>query len=124
MTTRTVASTPAPSTKPATARRKRTESNSSAVAPETGEIARRLRADLEKLPRYLADSATAAMALALAREIDDPDNSATSKSMCARSLLDAIDTLRKLTPAETKADRLDDLARRRAARVGKPTTAG
>lgn len=65
----------------------------------------------------LADSAMAAAAAALAAEIDDPDNSATSKSMCARALSDIFEQLRSLTPAEEpKEDRLVNLAARREAR--------
>lgn len=65
----------------------------------------------------LADSALAASALALARELDDTDNSATSKSMCARALHDALDRLRELTPEGEEADGLDDLAARRTKRI-------
>lgn len=55
--------------------------------------------------------------MALARELDDPDNSATSKSMCANSLRDTLDRMRELLPAEEEADALDDLAARRTARL-------
>jgi hypothetical protein len=61
-------------------------------------------------------SALAATALALARELDRSGNSATSKSMCARALLDCLDRLRALAAEEPVADRLDDLAARRSAR--------
>ena len=68
------------------------------------------------MPPLAARSGLAMAALALAREIDAPTNSATSKSMCARSLLDTLDRLRELTPPAQEADGLDDLARRRLAR--------
>ena len=68
------------------------------------------------MPSDLATGGLAITALALAREIDSPTNSATSKSMCARSLLDTMDRLRALTPVDQEADGLDDLARRREAR--------
>lgn len=59
--------------------------------------------------------AIVASAVALARELDD-DNSATSKSMCARALREAMDRLRDLAPPKAKADRLDDLTARRQKR--------
>jgi hypothetical protein len=73
--------------------------------------------DLAKRAPDLATSALAASALALAREIDKPKNSATSKSMCAKALLDVLETLRDLAPPEEEADQLDDLSSRRAARL-------
>ena len=57
---------------------------------------------------------------ALAAQIDDPGNSATSISMCAKALEDIDATLRALTPAGEERDALDDLARARAARLGRP----
>src|ERR1700734_1974330 len=42
----------------------------------------------------LAESALAASAVALAREIENPYNSATSKSMCARERRDTLDRIR------------------------------
>lgn len=85
----------------------------------TGVVTRAVERDLAALvDRSLADTALAALALALAREIDDPENSATSKSMCARSMVDALERLRALEPpAETK-DGLDDLTARRSKRLG------
>jgi hypothetical protein len=67
--------------------------------------------------KVLAESSLAASALALAREIDSPKNSATSKSMCARALRETMDRLRELAPAEEADDRLDDLSARRSARL-------
>lgn len=63
----------------------------------------------------LAQSGLAATALSLAREMDG-DNSATSKSMCARSLADVLDRLRALAPEKKEANRVDDLAKQRDAR--------
>lgn len=65
----------------------------------------------------LAQSGLAASALALARALDDTGNSATSKSMCARSLLDTLDRLRELAPDKKEDDALDELRSRRAARL-------
>ena len=56
----------------------------------------------------LAGSVEAATARAMAVELDNP-NSATSKSMCARAMLDAIDRLRALAPAVEEDDALDGL---------------
>jgi hypothetical protein len=57
--------------------------------------------------------ALAASALALARELDDQGNSATSKAACVRSLLETLDRLGGLCPAR---DALEELVARRAAR--------
>ena len=76
--------------------------------------------DLDALrPRApeLADSALAAAALALALELDEPGNSATSKSMCARTLMDLMGQLTTLAPAVEIGDGVDDLAARRVARL-------
>lgn len=65
----------------------------------------------------LAESALAATALALAQEIDG-DNSATSKSMCARALTDVLQQLRDIVPPEEKKDAIDELKAKRLARRG------
>jgi hypothetical protein len=116
--TKTAPSTPARST-PAATEARRGASKARSV-PETGDVARAVAGDLAKvrsLDPVLADSALAASCLALAREIDSDTNSATSKSMCARTLLDTLDRLRELTPVQTEGDSLDDLATRRATRI-------
>ena len=64
----------------------------------------------------LADSALAATALALAAEIDKENNSATSKSMCAKALAETMRELRELAPPELKEDALVDLNARRSER--------
>jgi hypothetical protein len=74
-------------------------------------------AQLAKRDRAIAGSALAAAAVALAYEIENPYNSATSKSMCAGQLRDTLDRLRELAPAEEETDGLDDLSARRAARI-------
>jgi hypothetical protein len=73
---------------------------------------------IAKADKALAESSLAATALALAAELDDPNNSATSKSMCAGRLLDAMSLLRELTPEGEEQDGLDDLSARRAKRRG------
>lgn len=77
-------------------------------------------AAIAKLDKSLAQSGIAAAALALARELDVPKNSATSKSMCARALAEQLDRLRALAPPATEADGIDDLltARRKRRRAG------
>jgi len=93
--------------------------------------------DLELIRRSapeLADSAMAATALAMARELDDVlaeqecescghvqswtphPNSATSKSMCAKALLEVMQQLRQLAPPAKKETDLDKVRARRAAR--------
>jgi hypothetical protein len=76
--------------------------------------------ELEGFPVELAESALAATALAMAELIDDPRPSATSKSMCAGKLIDALKVLRELKPADAKRDAIDDLTKRRAKRRAKP----
>jgi len=64
----------------------------------------------------LASGALAATALAVAAQIDNPKNSATSKSMLARVLVDALDRLFTLTPEERADDGIDQLTRARQKR--------
>ncbi len=88
---------------------------------KAGGVVAGVQRDLAEIRRSapdLAESALAESALALAREIDSQENSATSKSMCARSLLDTLDRLRELAPKVEEKDELDDLAARRARRLG------
>ena len=75
--------------------------------------------DIEAIRKYdsaLADSTLAALALALADEIDAPGNSATSKSMNAHQLRDTMVKLRELAPPRKVKDGVDDLKARRAKR--------
>lgn len=71
---------------------------------------------IRRVDPILADSALAAAALVLAAELDDQENSATSKSMCARALREAMDRLRELAPAVSEIDRVDELSSRRGKR--------
>ncbi len=72
--------------------------------------------DLKGLGAKAARSGLGAAALELARQLDDGDNSATSKSMCAKSLQDVLGVLRALAPAKPEKDRLDELAAQRSRR--------
>lgn len=89
-----------------------------AAKPDLTAVAavRRDLADIAKRDPRLAESGLAATALALASELD-AKNSATSKSMCARALVEALEKLRALAPEEEAHDQLDSLAARRAARI-------
>lgn len=67
----------------------------------------------------LADSALAAAAMSMAYELENPYNSATSKSMCARALLELMNRLRELAPPAEQGDGVDDIATQRAKRLGR-----
>jgi hypothetical protein len=94
--------------------------HSRATGTRDRKVATAVRAELKELEKRepaLAQSGLAATALALARDLDNPRNSATSRSMCARALLDTLNRLYELAPeAEEKTD-LDDLSARRATRI-------
>jgi hypothetical protein len=80
-------------------------------------VAEAVEKDLKELGDLPAGaSALAASALALASEMDSDANSATSKSMCAKALLETMDRLRAVVP-DKRRDRLDDLAGRREMRL-------
>lgn len=48
------------------------------------------------------------MAVELARQMDSKRNSATSKSMCGRVLVDVLARLRELAPQEEQQDNITD----------------
>lgn len=58
----------------------------------------------------------AATAMRLASKMDDDDNSATSVSMCAKSMIDVLRELREYAPAKRSDDSVDDLDRARQKR--------
>jgi hypothetical protein len=64
-----------------------------------------------------------ATAQALAVELDDAGNSATSKSMCAKSMIDVVRELRAVAPSQEAKDDLDDLAARREKRLARSAAA-
>lgn len=71
----------------------------------------------------LAGSSYAGAAIAMALEMENPYNSATSKSMCAGKLQEAMDRLRELMPPEETRNELDDLRARRQGRLaGQPAS--
>jgi hypothetical protein len=77
---------------------------------------------LAKRNPEIASSAVAASAVALAYEIQNPYNSATSKSMCARELRETMAKLRELAPEAEGKDDLDELSARRASRRRRATS--
>jgi hypothetical protein len=74
-------------------------------------------AAIAKRSPSLATSALAMSAFVLADQLDNGRTSATSKSMCAKALLEIVNRLIALSPPEEKRDGLDDLATRRAKRL-------
>lgn len=86
---------------------------------EPGPVEAGVARELAPLPEELRESGLAATALAMAREIDDPSNSATSKSMCGRTLANALETLRGLAPPKQEVDKVHALAASRAERRGR-----
>jgi len=80
-----------------------------------------VKAELEEMAHRapgIDRSALAASALALAKAMDDPDNSATSKSMCAARLNETLDRLYEKAPEEPQEDSpLDELRARRQRRL-------
>lgn len=85
---------------------------------DRGGVEAATRRDLKRLPDDLAESSLAESALALARELDDPENSATSKSMCAKAHLEVMTRLRELAPPEERKGQLHALKSGRADRLG------
>lgn len=76
-----------------------------------------VQGEIDAIGDKAAGSAMAATALALAAELDG-SNSATSKSMCAKALVDVLRELRALAPPKETEDELsrlrNDRERRRA----------
>lgn len=72
--------------------------------------------DVENTPEVAA-------ALAAAREIDAPGNSATSKSMMVGQFLRALEILRAMAPEKAEVSPLDEIKQRREAKLrGSNTT--
>lgn len=83
-------------------------------------------ADLAKVAGrdpVLAAGALAGLAVAMAMEVENPFNSATSKSMCANTLRETMASIREQLPAEQEKDEIDELReRRQRRRVGEQGT--
>lgn len=113
---------PDPNTEPATGQRRRTApkgKSDDTFVHAAGDVTQGVMSDLATFPTDLRAGALAATALSLAGSIDDPSTSATARSMCARALLDTLETLRDLCPPAKEADGLDDLSARRTARIAR-----
>lgn len=82
-------------------------------------VLRGVNADLKAMEDRLpgvSSSGLAEAARALARELGAPDNSATSKALCARALRETLDRLADMLPPENGRDGIDQLAVERARR--------
>ena len=66
----------------------------------------------------------AATAIALAREIDSPGNSATSKAQCAKALNETMERIQAHAPAENTDDLDEIAAKRKERRAGAAASAG
>lgn len=91
-------------------------------APEgvIGPVETAALAEIQALGVEPATSAIAASALELARQLDNPRNSATAKSMCAGRLQEALDRLLELNPPKPEATPLDRIREDRALRLAAP----
>lgn len=79
--------------------------------------------DLEEIAGrdpLLAGSTLAMSALMLARELDSGANSATSKSMCAKVLVETMAKLHELAPPAVRKDGIDELKEKRDGRRSRP----
>lgn len=74
--------------------------------------------DLKALPEDLRKGAIAAVALGLARDLDDGDMSARDKSGMYAQLRMAMVTLREIAPGEARGDHTDEVRERREKRLG------
>ena len=77
-----------------------------------------MESDLAAMPDR-AGTGLAAAALALARELDDATNSATSKAACARSLVIVLNALRSESDRPAGPDGLDVITANLASKRGK-----
>lgn len=82
-------------------------------------VERDLKALARRDPR-LAESAEAAAAVAIARDIDSAGTSPNARAQLAKELRDMLAVLYGRAPAEEAKDSIDELSRRRAARRAAP----
>lgn len=73
--------------------------------------------DLKALPEDLRKGAIAAVALGLARDLDDGDMSARDRSGMYAQLRMAMVTLREIAPGEARGDHTDEVRERREKRL-------
>lgn len=89
-----------------------------------GKVTEAVLSYLERLPGDVSGAPEAALALALAELVDDQGSSATSKSMNAGRMLDALERVRALAPEKAEVSPLDEIRARRDKRLGKSGAAG
>lgn len=76
-----------------------------------------VRRDLEALPEDLRKGAIAAVALGLARDLDEDGMTARDKAGMYAQLRMAMVTLREIAPGEAKGDSTDEVRARRERRL-------
>lgn len=84
---------------------------------DVGDVEAATLAELDALGVDPRLSALAASALELARQLDNPRNSATAKSMCAGRLQEALARLLELNPPRSEDTPLDQISARRLERI-------
>jgi uncharacterized membrane protein len=87
-------------------------------------VADATRRDLVRLGGEAEECSLAAVALALAAELDDQENSATSKSMIAREYRETMAVLRAMVPPKLEEDEVERARKRRADRLAGQPAAG
>ena len=85
------------------------------VPPLEGAVAAAVK-DLGRRLRGADGSWEAQLALRMAREVEAPGNSLTSRTMAARCLFDAMSRLAAAAPEAVAVDRIDEIAEQRAKR--------
>lgn len=93
------------------------------AAKKKGPVEVAVERDVKALGGDLAGSVLAETALALARELDQ-ENSATSKSMCAKSMVEVLAEMRALVPPTPEEDEVERARKRRADRLARQSAAG
>lgn len=83
-----------------------------------GKVESAVRRDLRSLDAGVRRSGLAESALALARRMDDPEQSDRDAATVARELRSTMAALRAVRPAVQRKDKVDEVAARRAARRG------
>lgn len=89
------------------------------MSGESPTIVASVQADLKRIAKRskeLAEGSLAAVALNLARRIDDGDTSTHAAAVAAKELRELLTLIAALAPAEQRKDSLDELNSRRMAR--------
>jgi hypothetical protein len=90
-----------------------------AARKRVGPVETAVKADIARIATAdpnLAASGLAEGALSVARSLDDPGISATSRSMCFKALMEGLDRLRELAPPMTEETELERRRRERGER--------